>query len=152
MWNCNQIAAIGLLAVWSCGCGSGPEFKFDDLDVARAQEKLTEFSLGHYSIPIPIVDSQHAEPSAARNRFEFAFDLYAVVSPDQESQVAAAWERHEGKVRDRVISICRNASLEMLQEPELSTLKSHLTDAVQGQLGTVKVRQLLLTDVGSLAI
>ncbi len=151
MKQCTQIT-IGLLAAWICGCGSGPEFKFDDLDVARAHEELTEFSLGRYAIPIPMANSGGGEQSTARNRFEFAFDLYALVSPKQESQFAAAWERHEGKVRDRVIAICRNASLEMLQEPELSTLKSHLTDAVQGQFGTVKVRRLLLTDVDSLSI
>jgi hypothetical protein len=46
-----------------------------------------------------------------------------------------------------VILVCRNATAEDLQEPELATLKSHLTDAVHAELGTQCIRKLLITDV-----
>ena len=57
------------------------------------------------------------------------------------------WQRHEGKIRDRVIQVCRNARLEDLQEPELAKLKSHLVDAVQAELGTNSIRRLLIAEV-----
>ena len=42
----------------------------------------------------------------------------------------------KASIRDRVILVCRNATTDELQEPELATLKSHLTDAVQAELGS----------------
>jgi flagellar basal body-associated protein FliL len=73
--------------------------------------------------------------------------LHALVTRDSESQLTEMWEQHEGKIRDRVIRICRRASYEDLQEAELATLKSHLMDAVQAQLGPKVVRRLLMTEV-----
>jgi hypothetical protein len=140
--------ALSILA----GCSSKHAFHFDELDLVPAQEELTEFSLGHYQVPIPVANDREGDQATPRNRFEFAFDLYALVSPEKRSQLAAAWERHEGKIRDRVIRVCRNASVDELQEPELGTLKAHLTDAVQTQLGETEVRQLLITEVVSLEI
>jgi hypothetical protein len=48
-----------------------------------------------------------------------------------------------------VISICRSASVDDLQEPELATLKARLTDVLATQLGEKRLRQLLITDVVS---
>jgi flagellar basal body-associated protein FliL len=82
-----------------------------------------------------------------RNRVEFAFSLYALTTPECEKRLKSQCKRHEGKVRDRVILICRNATAEDLQEQELATLKSHLTDAVHAEFGTQCIRRLLITDV-----
>ena len=140
---------LWLTVLITSGCGSRPAYTFDKLDSVPVQEELTEFSLGHYEIPIPVMDDRDKDRPIVSNRFEFVFDLHVLVAPDEESQIAADWERHEGKVRDLVMAICRGARLEELQEPELATLKSHLTEAVQGQLGSAKVRRLLRTDVDS---
>lgn len=136
----------GLLCV-AAGCGASEDFEFDELDLTPAQDELIEFSLGQYAVPIPLIESTSLDDGVKRNRVEFAFSLYALVSPECKKRLSAQWKRHEGKVRDRVILVCRNATAEDLQESELAKLKSHLTDAVHAELGTQCVRRLLISDV-----
>jgi hypothetical protein len=131
------------------GCGSRSEFEFDALDLAPPQEELAEFSLGEYRIPIPVAEDRGESQLTYRHRFQFDFELHALVSPAGQSQVADAWARHEGKIRDQVIRVCRNATVDELQEPELATLKARLMDALASQMGDKQVRQLLLTEVAS---
>lgn len=138
--------AAGLAA---CGCSSESILEFDELDLIPVQEELSEFPLGHYSIPIPFIAQYHDNKVERRNRIELEFDLHVVVPPHQESLVAEAWERHQGKIRDRIIRICRNASIDDLQEPELATLKSRLADALQAQLGSKGSCRLVITEVVS---
>jgi hypothetical protein len=131
------------------GCGSQPAFEFDELDLVPVQEELTEFLLGKYTIPIPIVEYRRDSPPRSRNRFQLDFQLFALVSPHAKSQIEHAWEQHQGKIRDRVIRVFRNASADELQEPELATLKAQLADALRPHLGENEVRQLLITEVVS---
>ncbi len=131
------------------GCSSRPTFEFDELDLVPAQEKFAEISLGEYRIPIPVVTYQDDNRPRNRNGFQVEFELFALVSPDDKSQITEAWDRHQGKIRDRVIRICRNSSLEELQEPELTTLKGRLLDALAPHLGEKEVRQLLVTEIVS---
>ena len=142
------VAALiaGVCVATFTGCGSPPTYEFDELDSTPAQDELIEFSLGKYDIPIPLAPTYGGE-GAKRNRVEFSFELHALVTNDYESQLAGLWERHEGAIRDRVILVCRNAKLEELEEPELATLKSHLTDAIQAELGPKSIRRLLLSEV-----
>jgi hypothetical protein len=142
------ILYIGLVGLAS-GCGARSGYEFDALDLAPPQEELSEFPLGEYRIPIPVADDRGQNQPAHRNRFQIDFHLYALVAPDKRSQVADAWDRHEGKIRDHVIRVCRNASVDELQEPELSTLKARLMDALATQMGDKDVRQLLITEVVS---
>ena len=109
---------------------------------SRPRRNCPSFSLGEYKIPIPVADERNKGRFAARNRFQFDFQLFALVSPNEESQIADAWERHEGVIRNQVINICRSASVEELQEPELATLKARLTDVLAAQLGEKRLRQL----------
>jgi len=131
--------------LWAAGgCGQKQEFQFDELDLVPEREQLTEFSLGKYAIPIPVSDGGPGSTHNRRNRFQFDFELIAVVQREHESQVADSWERHRGKISDRVIRVCRNASLDDLEE-----LKAHLMDAVQAQLGDKEIRQLVISEVKS---
>jgi hypothetical protein len=140
------VLAAGILATSAIGCSSKPSvFEFDEQDVSRA-DLLSEFSLGHYAIPLPI-GRDRGDEGLRRNRTRFDFDLFALVAPEEASRIASNWERHEGKIRDRIIRICRSASAEELLEPELATLKARLTDALQAHLGEREVRRLLLTEV-----
>jgi len=139
--------AAALLAVSLAGCDSTPTYEFDELDSTPAQDDLIEFSLGTYVIPIPLVRSYEAGAGPKRNRVEFSFELHALITGDYQSELARMWDRHEGMIRDRVILVCRNATAEELQEPELATLKSHLTDAVQAELGSKRIRRLLISEV-----
>lgn len=129
------------------GCGGSEDFEFDELDLTPTQDELIEFSLGKYVVPIPLLQAATLEEGVKRNRVEFAFSLYALVSPECKKKLSTEWKRHEGKVRDRVILVCRNATAEDLQESELAKLKSHLTDAVHAELGKQCIRRLLISDV-----
>jgi flagellar basal body-associated protein FliL len=148
-WWFAACAALGVVLVAVAGCGTPPAFDLDELDLTPAHDEMIEFPLGSYTVPIPVVQSKNRDQPVRANRLEFSFQLYALVTPDQQSSLADAWERHEGKIRDRVIRVCRNATLGDLQEPELATLKSHLADAVQAELGAKGVRRLLITEVVS---
>ncbi len=141
------VLAAGLLAVSLAGCHSSPTYEFDELDSTLAQDELVEFSLGKYVIPIPLVRSYADNEGPKRNRVEFSFELHALIAADYESEITDLWDRHEGTIRDRVILVCRNATVDELQEPELATLKSHLTDVVQAELGSKRIRRLLISEV-----
>jgi hypothetical protein len=136
------------LVIWTGGgCGSKSEFRFDELDLVPAHEELTEVSLGKYAVPIPVHAAGPDQSLAPRNLVQFDFELIAVVKRDQKSRVADSWDRHEGKIRDRVIRVCRNASLDDMEE-----LRARLMDAVQDQLGDKEIRQLVIAEVKSRAI
>jgi hypothetical protein len=140
------VLAVGLLCVVVFGCGSEPAFEFDELDLVAAEEELEEFALGEYAIPIPAVEKSGGASAGRLNRIQLDFELFALVSPHGKSKLSHAWQRHEGMIRDRVIRVCRNASLEVLHEPELGTLKAKLMDALAVHLGD-DIHQLLITEV-----
>ncbi len=141
------ILAASLLVVATIGCGPKEDFEFDELDLTPAQDELIEFSLGKYVIPIPLLKSTGSDTGVKRNRVEFSFALHALVSNDCKKQLAGQWKRHAGKLRDRIILVCRNATVDELQEPELAMLKSHLTDAVHAEFGPRCIRRLLISEV-----
>jgi Flagellar basal body-associated protein FliL len=142
------IAIVGIVCI-IVGCNSQQAFEFDALDMVPPPEELMEFSLGEYRIPIPVAEDRGKNQLTYCHRFQIDFELHALVSPAEQSQVADAWSRHEGKIRDQVIRVCRNASVEELQEPELATLKARLMHALAAPVGQNEVRQLLLTEVVS---
>jgi hypothetical protein len=129
------------------GCSSEPAFEFDKLDMVPVEDGLTEISLGKYTIPIPMVEPEKGRRSMQRNRMEFNFRLFALVTPREAAKIEDAWKRHEGAIRDRVIRVCRNTPIGDLLEPELSTLKARLISALKPQLGDHDMRQLLITEV-----
>lgn len=143
------LCGIAVLSLAFGGCRSKSSFQFDSLDMLPPEEELKEFPLGEYKIPIPIVEEHVPNKLARSNRFQFDFSLFALVSPNEKSHIQDAWERHEGQIRDDVIRVCRSASLDELQEPELSTLKARLTDVLASELGDKPLRQLVINDVVS---
>lgn len=130
------------------GCSSPSEFNYDALDLVPPHEELLELDLGKYSIPIPVIEDR-THSAVHQTRLQLDFELYALVRPNKKSAVLDSYSRHEGKIRDHVIRVCRNASVEDLQEPELSTLKARLMDALATEMGRDDVRQLLITEVVS---
>jgi hypothetical protein len=145
-----QLILTGVLIAVTAGCGSlPPTFAFDELDVASAEEELSEISLGEYRIPIPVVEYQADNQPIHRTRFHLDFELFALASPKRDGQIKAAWQRHRGKIRDRVIRVCRSVPLDELRESELGTLKARLMDALCQQLGEKQVRQLLISEITS---
>lgn len=143
------LCAVGILCCAVSGCRSKSAFKFDGLDLLPPEEELKEFPLGQYKIPIPLVEDRSQNKVTRRNRFQFDFTLYAVVSRKEKSHIEDAWELHEGQIRDQVMSVCRSATLDELQEPELATLKARLTDVLAAKLGDKPLRQLVINEVVS---
>ena len=139
-----------LVACAAMGCGTKSAFQFDALDFAPPEEVLSEFSLGSYRIPIPVADDRGQSQPTYRHRLELNFELLALVQPSGLSQVTEAWSRHEGKIRDQVIRICRSASVDELQESDLATLKARMIDALSRQMGTKQVKQLLMNNVSAM--
>ena len=148
-WRVALLCAMGILGCAACGCKSKVPFQLDGIDVLPPMEELKEFSLGEYQIPIPVVDDRNQAKLTRHNRFQFAFTLYALVTPQEKSQIEDAWERHEGQIRDQVIKVCRSATLDELQEPEFATLKARLTDVLAAKLGEKPLRQLVFGAVVS---
>ena len=145
-------SSIGVASVLICfagGCGTHSSYEFDALDLAPPQEQLSEIELGKYSIPISVAEPAGSDRFAHRTRYQLEFELYALVRPEHKPHVVDGWSRHEGKIRDHVIRVCRNASVAELLEPELSTLKARLMDALAAQVGKNHMRQLLITEVVS---
>ena len=149
--NCRValLFTVAILGLAFGGCHKKTTFQFDGLDVLPPEEELKEFPLGQYKIPIPIVEDRSQNKLIRRNRFQLDFTLFALVSPKEESQIEDAWEHHEGQIRDDVMSICRSATIDELQEPELATLKARLTDALATKLGEKQLRQLVINEVVS---
>jgi hypothetical protein len=139
-----SLLAACLLSILAAGCGAKATFEFDELDLVPTQEELTEFPLGKYAIPIPVVDASAGGSPEQLNLVQLDFELIAVVKREHMSRIADSWDRHEGKIRDRVIRVCRNSSPEDLEE-----LRSHLMDEVQAQLGDKEIRQLVIAEVKS---
>lgn len=148
-WWIACLFAASVLCCAGSGCRSKATFKFDGLDLLPPEEELNEFPLGQYKIPIPVVEDKGQNKLIRRNRFQFDFTLFALVSPKEKSQLAEAWQRHEGQIRDQVMNVCRSASLDELQEPELATLKARLTDVLAAKLGEKPLRQLVINEIVS---
>jgi hypothetical protein len=148
-WRVAFLFALGVFGCAASGCKSKAPFQLDGIDVLPPVEELKEFSLGQYQIPIPVVDDRNQPKLIRQNRFQFDFTLYALVSPQEKSQIEDAWERHEGQIRDQVINVCRNATLDELQEPEFATLKARLTETLAAKFGEKPLRQLVLNAVVS---
>jgi hypothetical protein len=148
-WRVLLLFATGVFCCAAGGCSSKATFQLDGVDVLPPVEELKEFSLGEYRIPISVVDDRNQAKLTRHNRFQFNFSLYALVSPKEKSQIEDAWGRYEGQIRDQIISICRSATLDELQEPELATLKARLTDVLAAKLGEKPLRQLVFNAVVS---
>jgi Flagellar basal body-associated protein FliL len=148
-WRVGLLCVIGVLGCAASGCKSKAPFQLDGIDVLPPVEELKEFSLGQYRIPISIVDDRNQAKLTRHNSFQFDFTLFAMVLPKEESQLADAWERHEGQIRDEVINVCRSATLDELQEPAFATIKARLTEVLAAKLGEKPLRQLVFNSVVS---
>jgi hypothetical protein len=148
-WRVVLLCTVGAFVGAAGGCGAKSKFQFDRMDLLPPEEELNEFPLGQYKIPIPIVEENGQNKPTRRNRFQFDFTLFALVSPKEKSQIADAWEHHEGQIRDQVMRVCRSATLDELQEPELATLKARLTDVLAAKLGEKPLRQLVINELVS---
>lgn len=140
-------AATLFLAICVCalvGCSGGSSSSiFDEIAQMPSREELVEVSMGAFIIPIPVVLESAIERFEADNLMQIELELFAVVDPDEASQVELLLEQHKGRIRDSVIQVCRSTTRDDLLETQKATLKAHLLDAVQPMIGgTAAVRRI----------
>ena len=136
-------AALAALLVTLCGCAEEEKSTvFDEISRMPLREKLVELEIGHFYVPVPIVLESATKRFEPDNLIQIEFTLFAVVDPDRLSMVKRVRERNEGRIRNRVIRVCRNTPRDDLLEPELTTLKAHLLDDLQPLIGGPAVRRV----------
>ncbi len=132
------------------GC-SGPDMPMlddylEELEFNTPLESLKEVPLGTFRISsVP----RHEDPSKHKSKpawMQINFKLYVIATPENESAILAAYERHRGMFDDTVIKIFRNASLDELSDPRWATIKSRLSDSTRPILGSERVRQIVVDD------
>lgn len=135
------IAGLGSLL----GCGSDASLRLEHLELLPEEDADTvEFALGEYDIPIPEHGAITDGTRPPRNYMQLEFSLFAEIATKDQPHLAQVFARHEGMVRDRVIQVFRNATLEDLDEPNLVTLKLRLVDAIEPVLGQHLVRRAII--------
>lgn len=142
--SCAPVALLALLA----GCGSAPDpEELTELELVPTRPETREIDFGMYNVPVPgqTLDEEQGEV-LSYNYLQLRFKLVGIVEPNDESETTRLAERHRGELRDRVINVCRNASLQELQDPELVTLKLSLIDATQPVFEGIVFDTVLIRD------
>ncbi|QDT70534.1 hypothetical protein MalM25_34820 [Planctomycetes bacterium MalM25] len=134
---------LALVVLALCGCGEKKqETVFDEISRMPTREELVEIEVGEFVVPVPIVLESATERFEPDNLIQLDFTLFAVIEPDRVAMVKRVRDRNDGRIRDRVIRVCRNTPRDDLLEPELTTLKAHLLDELQPLIGGPAVRRM----------
>ena len=140
--------ALGLLLFTGCGSVEKSQFDeyLDELEFERKLDSVEEISLGTYGIAsaLPIEGTSREEENILWVHLNF--QLFAIVAPADEKAVLAATERHRGMLDDTIITVCRKATKEELEDSRWTILKSRMIDAIRPILGSNRIRQLTFVD------
>lgn len=142
LWSLAGVAGCWLCAV---GCGSHETSPFEHFEQLPTVAQLVTVDLGEYVIPIPIEPGSTATPTAA-TQVQIEFRLHAAVLPEHEGVLTNNYQRLEGRLRDRVIHVCRHATADELLDPELSALKTQLADSLKPFIGNARIERLHIAD------
>lgn len=142
-WPLHALLA-GVLLMVGCGSEEVQENVFDEISRMPTKEEMVEIDLGRYVVPVPMILESATERFEPANLMEIEMRLVAVADPGEAESVQRMKERNSGRIRDRVIRVCRSTTRDDLTESEKATLKAHLLDAVQPLLGGEAVRQLVI--------
>lgn len=140
--------ALAAVALALAGCGGGEEaLDIESLESLPTRPRLVEVNLGQYSIPAPGLFEGPNHQMQYKNFLLVRFRLHALVSPEQEPAARRVLETRRGLLRDRVITVCRSAPLDDLQDPHLTALRSRTLDAVQPIFEGYLLHRVFFTDV-----
>lgn len=138
-------AAAALLGACAIGCGGSGAEDFEEFEQLDLREKLVEVPFGDYAVPVPVVTTGGEGGIERNNLLEITLTVVGLVGPEFEEETVKLIERHRGQIRDGVIRVCRNTSVEDLLDPQMSTLRSRILDATQPLLERVTLRRVLIT-------
>ncbi|TWU30317.1 flagellar basal body-associated FliL family protein [Bythopirellula polymerisocia] len=143
-------AAVVLMCLLFAGCGGRKKTQLDvyldELEVERTLESVQEVPVGTYGIAsaIPLHGTSREEDNTLW--IHLRFQLVVICDPSDEKAVLAAAKRHRGMLDDTIITVCRKATKEELEDNRWATLKSRIIDAIRPILGDDRVRQLAFVD------
>ena len=142
---------VSVMAISLSGCGGEVQAKLEDyleeLEFDTPLESVKVIQLGeNYRISIPAHKQAYVEGGEEPIWVQIKFKLFVVTAPEDESALLAASERHQGMISDIIVNICRNMTLEELDDHRRTTLKSRLIDALRPLLGEDRIQQLILND------
>jgi hypothetical protein len=131
------------------GCSEPAASELSAMEPLQEKERLAEVEVGAFRIPLVAVDQRQGEEEYVpdRNALLLRFQLFVLVPPHHESDVAGRIHSHGARLREEVIRTCRKATLEELDEPELVTLKSELRKVLGRYFGPEHLRQVVVTNV-----
>jgi len=130
------------------GCGSEKSVQLEDyleeLEFDRPLESVKEIKVNSYRIPC----AAHHLDAAGRDLppmwVQMKFDLYVIAAEEDENAVLAGIERHRGMLDDTIIAICRQSTVDQLQDSRWTSIKSRLLEGIRPLLGEARVRQISL--------
>jgi len=161
-----SMAALALAAAGCGGVESGRLVDYlDELEFDVPLETASYVSLGKFDIPIaaarqrndhaPAPGREVADHAPTRSplhvgdavRMRLQFELTAETAPPYEQAVLEAAQRHRGAMNDAVLTVVRTSTVEELADPQLSAVKSRLSEITRPILGEERVRQLVLNEL-----
>lgn len=147
--NPTLYALCGAILLAACamsvGCGSKKTSPFERFERLPTIAELVTVDLGEYHIPVPVEPTAESSPNSA-TQVQIEFRLHAAVLPKHEATMISNFQRLEGRLRDRVIHVCRHATAQELLDPELSTLKTELSDSLKPFIGNARIERLHIED------
>lgn len=146
MRSINLALISGALSITGCGSG-GATLSIEQLEQGFINEQQVEVDLGDYAVPIPVLVTESEGKSHYENILLLRFRLWALVNPSEESVTKRLIRRNRGKVRDRVMTECRNAPLVDVQDPNLTALRSRVRDRLQPLFDGDLLQRVFVTDV-----
>lgn len=130
------------------GCGGETVARLDDyleeLEFDRPLESVREIKVNTYRIPCAASHHDAAGREVPPMWVQMKFELYVIAAEEDEKAVLAGIERHRGMLDDTIIAICRQSTMDQLQDNRWSAIKSRLLDGIRPLLGEERVRQITL--------
>jgi hypothetical protein len=150
-----RLFVIAATAVIVAGC-AGEETPrlvdhMEEIEFDVPLESAASVALGEFDVPVAVtVDSEQAEPAHGWLRLQFK--LWAETTPEAKADLSKSYDHHRGAMNDAVVTIVRTSSADELTDPRLAAIKTRMTDLARPLLGEKLVRQLVLTDIRTLAL
>lgn len=115
---CKLLASLGLALSLLLGCGASEADLMTADNGEKQQLPLREITIGDYSF--------RAYDPAANTQTRFDFSLAGLVDPKSLTGLENELKKKEFRVRDRVMIVSRESTIEELEDPDLVMFRRRL--------------------------